>query len=197
VSGVSDLAVAPVGESDRAGALATLVSAFTGDPVMRWLYPQLQQYLTDFRLLLEAFGGKAFDEGTAWGLGELSAVALWIPPGTEPDADDVVDVFTDTVAPAQHEDLFAVLDQMDASHPKDLHWYLPWFGVDAALQGRGLGSELMVSCLEVVDADRLPAYLETPNPRNIPFYERHGFEVTGVARAGACPPVAFMRRAAR
>jgi ribosomal protein S18 acetylase RimI-like enzyme len=69
--------------------------------------------------------------------------------------------------------------------------------VDTALQGRGLGGQLIEPCLEIIDASYLPAYLETPNPRSIAFYERHGFEVTGEAQAGACPPVAFMLRAAR
>jgi hypothetical protein len=41
---------------------------------------------------------------------------------------------------------------------------------------------LLRQCLEVVDADHLPAFLEPPNPRTIPFYERHGFEVTSVAQ---------------
>jgi hypothetical protein len=53
----------------------------------------------------------------------------------------------------------------------------------------------MKACLGVVDASHLPAYLETPNPRNISFYERHGFEVTCETQAGACPPVMFMLRA--
>jgi len=39
--------------------------------------------------------------------------------------------------------------------------------------------------------------METPNPRTIPFYQRHGFEVTGQAQAGTCPPITFMLRAAR
>ena len=55
----------------------------------------------------------------------------------------------------------------------------------------------MKPCLQIVDATHLPAYLETPNPRNISFYQRHGFEVTGEAQAGACPPITFMLRAAR
>lgn len=55
----------------------------------------------------------------------------------------------------------------------------------------------MEHCLGIVDASRRPAYLETPNPRTVPFYERHGFEVVGVAQAGACPPVTFMSRPAR
>lgn len=86
---------------------------------------------------------------------------------------------------------------MDAVHPTYPHWYLPWFGVDSALQGRGLGSQLMNACLGVVDRSHLSSNLETPNPRNISFYERHGFEVIGAAQAGACPPLGLMLRAAR
>lgn len=187
----------PVRDDEQARALATLVSAFTDDPVERWLYPELQRYLMHFPEFLRAFGGKAFDEHTAWSLGESSAVALWLPPGTEPDGDKITTVLTKSVSPDKHGDLFSVLQQMDVAHPKYSHWYLPWFGVDAALQGRGLGGHLMKACLRVVDASHLPAYLETPNPRNITFYERHGFQVTGEAQAGACPPVAFMLRASR
>jgi hypothetical protein len=55
----------------------------------------------------------------------------------------------------------------------------------------------MTQCLDVVDRTHQPAYLESSNPRNVPFYERHGFEITGEARAGTCPPVTFMLRAAR
>jgi ribosomal protein S18 acetylase RimI-like enzyme len=85
---------------------------------------------------------------------------------------------------------------MDAARPQDRHWYLPWLGVDSARQGAGLGAELMKQCLARVDADHLPAFLETPNPRTVPFYERHGFVVTSVSQAGACPPVTSMRRPA-
>ena len=141
--------------------------------------------------------GKAFEDGTVLMLGEFSAVALWMPPGAKPDGNNITDVLIKSVKPAKHEDTFSVLEQMDAAHPKYEHWYLPWFGVDAALQGKGLGSQLMKLCLDIVDASRLPAYLETPNPRTISFYERHGFGTTGAAQAGACPPITFMLRGAR
>ena len=104
---------------------------------------------------------------------------------------------TRSVAPEQQEDLFAVLEQMDGAHPTFSHWYLPWFGVDGARQGRGIGNELMLKCLEIVDQDQLPAYLESPNPRNVSFYERHGFDVTGRAQAGDSPPIISMLRPPR
>ena len=194
---MDDRAFASVPNSQQHLTYGTLVSAFRHDPVERWLYPELPDYLTHFPGLLVAFGGRAFDEQTVWRLGECSAVALWLPPGAEPDGDAIIAVLTETVSPDKHDDTFAVVEQMDAAHPTYPHWYLPWFGVDSVLQGRGLGGELMEQCLQIVDASHVPAYLETPNPRNLTFYERHGFEVTGAAQAGKCPPITFMLRAAR
>jgi ribosomal protein S18 acetylase RimI-like enzyme len=189
------LQVVPV--SEQARAVATLVSAFTDDPVERWLWPDDEGYGTHFPRFVAALGGNAFEAQTAWHLGEFAAVALWFAPGLEPEGDLIVSAIAETVAAEKHDDTFAVLEEMDATHPKYPHWYLPWFGVDAARQGHGLGRQLMTQCLAIVDASHLPAYLETPNPRNISFYERHGFEVTGEVRAGSCPPVAFMLRPAR
>ena len=188
---------AQISPDERARAYATLVLAFGTDPAERWLYPDPQQYLTHFPRFLAAFGGRAFDEQTVWRLGDFSAVALWLPPGAEPDGESIVAVLAESVAPTKHDDVFSVVGQMDEAHPTYPHWYLPWFGVDPALQGVGLGGELMEQCLRIVDQDHLPVYLETPNPRSLPFYERQGFEVTGRAQAGACPPVTFMLRAAR
>jgi ribosomal protein S18 acetylase RimI-like enzyme len=85
---------------------------------------------------------------------------------------------------------------MAAAHPADPHWYLPWLAVAPALQGRGLGGQLLEDGLAIVDEDRLPAFLETPNPRTVPLYERHGFEVMATSQAGDCPPMTSMLRAA-
>jgi ribosomal protein S18 acetylase RimI-like enzyme len=191
------LSVVPARESDQPKVIATLVSAFIADPVERWLFPEPQQYLTHFPGFVAAFGGEAFTRGTVWTLGDIAAAAMWIPPGAEPDTEAIVAVLTDRVSPEQHEDTFAVLEQMDRAHPTYAHWYLPWLGVDSPRRGTGLGGELLRQCLAIIDADHLPAFLETPNPRTIPFYQRHGFEVTSVAQAGACPPVTSMLRAAQ
>jgi GNAT superfamily N-acetyltransferase len=191
------MSVAPVGESDRGRVISTLVSAFADDPVERWLFPESEQYLAYFPKFVAAFGGEAFDHQTVWRLGEFSGVALWLPPDTQPDGDTIVTVLSESVSPEQHGDTFSVLEQMDEAHPRYRHWYLPWLGVERAEQGTGVGGQLLTHCLTIVDADHLPAFLETPNPRTVSFYERHGFEVTGVAQAGTCPPVTLMLRAAR
>ena len=180
--------------AERERAIATLVLAFAADPFVRWIYPEAGEYLVHFPEALEAFGGVAFTEGGVWRLGNFAAVALWMPPGIEPDGDATLAKFRTSVDSGRFENLISVFGQMDAAHPTTRHWYLPWFGVDSAVQGLGLGSDLMRPCLEIVDRDHLPAYLDSTNARNISFYERHGFAVTGRWQAGDSPPIISMLR---
>ncbi|HET7508402.1 MAG TPA: GNAT family N-acetyltransferase, partial [Solirubrobacterales bacterium] len=143
-----------------------------------------------------AFGGRAFEYGSAWGLDGTGAVAIWLPPNVSADEEELVAILGDSISPNQQADTFAVLEQMAAAHPSFPHWYLPWLAVEPGRQGEGLGSTLLAHGLEIVDAEHLPAFLETPNPRTVPLYERHGFEVIATAQAGSCPPVTSMLRAA-
>jgi GNAT superfamily N-acetyltransferase len=194
VGAVSGMQGTVVANDQRDAAVATLVAAFVDDPVERWLYPELAAYRAHFPAFVSAFGAGSFEERTVWKLGDLSAVALWLGPGIAPDGDAIVRVLAETVSPDRHDDMFSVLEQMDRAHPTFPHWYLPWFGVRPELQGGGLGGRLLEHCLGFVDESRLPAFLETPNPRTIPFYERHGFTTVSVAVAGTCPPVTSMLR---
>lgn len=67
---------------------------------------------------------------------------------------------------------------MKAAHPEEPHWYLAMIGSDTGVRGGGFGSALMRSRLDRCDAEGAPAYLESSNPENIPYYLRFGFEVT-------------------
>jgi ribosomal protein S18 acetylase RimI-like enzyme len=71
---------------------------------------------------------------------------------------------------------------------------LPLIGVEPIHQGRGLGNALMENVLKRCDEERLPAYLESTNPRNIPFYERLGFRRVGAIQVGTSPVVVPMLR---
>ena len=187
----------PVRTDERRLAVATLTVAFASDPFLRWMYPEPGEFLAHFPQLMFAFGGAAFDQETVWQLEGHSAVAMWMPPGIEPGIDATLAVFEATIGDERLGDLMGVFGQMDDAHPSYPLWYLPWLGVDSAVQGQGLGSALIRPCLEIVDSHHLPAYLDSTNPQNVSFYERHGFEITGHRQAGSSPPIISMLRAAR
>ena len=99
-----------------------------------------------------------------------------------------------SIAEPDRPGVFAVAEQMDQYHPEEPHWYLPLIGVDPAHQGKGYGSALLRHALAICDREKMPAYLESSNPRDNPLYQRHGFEVIGTIQAGSSPPLWPMLR---
>jgi ribosomal protein S18 acetylase RimI-like enzyme len=180
--------------SSEQSVVAMLVLAFSADPAIRWLYPDPHQYMTYWPEFVMGFGGGAFDHGTAYHTEGFAGAALWLPPDTQPDEDALVALFQQSVDASQLEAVFSVLEQTDAYHPGEPYWYLPIMGVDPIWQGCGCGSTLLQHTLDICDCDQMLAYLESSNPRNIPLYERHGFEVAGTVQAGTSPPLYPMVR---
>jgi ribosomal protein S18 acetylase RimI-like enzyme len=182
---------------DEDPAIAAVVLAFSADPAARWAYPDPQQYLRHFPSFVRAFGGKAFAHGSAYYVDGYAGAALWLPPGVHPDEDALSALLQRTVSEKVQQDVFGVFEQMGRYHPSERHWYLPLIGVDPPQQGRGYGSALMGHALSPCDRDHMPAYLESSNPKNIPLYERHGFELLGTIQVGTSPPIFPMLRKPR
>jgi GNAT superfamily N-acetyltransferase len=57
------------------------------------------------------------------------------------------------------------------------HGYVSSLYVDPSMRGRGLGSQLLASCLRACMAERVDAVILWPTPRSRSLYERHGFAV--------------------
>jgi len=98
------------------------------------------------------------------------------------------------VAERDQEKVFAFMGQMGEFHPTEPHWYLPFIGVDPLRQGEGLGSALLQHALQIVDRDKLPAYLEATSADIRRLYERHGFEAIGEIQTADSPPLYPMLR---
>jgi ribosomal protein S18 acetylase RimI-like enzyme len=183
--------------ADEAAVIDVMTLGFSADPMARWSFPDARTYMTQMPALVRAFGGKAFDAGTAYYVDGYVGAALWLPPGVEPDI-EALDAIVDTHAPDHiKSDANGVFEQMGKFHPTEPHWYLPMIAVDPARQGQGHGSALLRETLARCDRDGLLAYLESSNPRNIPLYERHGFVVMGTIQSGGSPVLTPMSRQPR
>lgn len=194
---MSDLPVVTVAsEQERDKYLATIILGFSADPFVRWMVPRAEHYCAHAATMFSAFAGKAFVSGSAYVANDGEAVALWLPPGTESDDDDMIPLMLQIMTPEHLEVVGAVLAEMDAFHPKEPCWYLPMIAADPGHQGKGLGSLLMKHATQICDEQGLPAYLESTNERNVSLYERYGFEVVGEIQHGDSPVVRPMVRSA-
>ena len=183
--------------SDEAAVIAAVTLAFSTDPVVRWIYPNPQQYLTVMPLLVKAVGGKAFIHGSAYYVEGYVGAALWLPPDVHPNTEELSTIIQRTVAEREREALPAIAEQREKYHPAEPYWDLRYIGVEAIQQGHGYGVALMQHALGVCDRDQRLAYLESSNPRNLSLYRRCGFELLGTIQAGGSPPLFPMLRQPR
>ncbi|MFD1934378.1 MULTISPECIES: GNAT family N-acetyltransferase [Nonomuraea] len=159
----------------RIGALMAL--AFHDDPVVRWMLPSGEGTDRMFATLarhVHALGDLAFDGE------EPVGAALWDPPGHRQSALDTVRSLPGFVAAMGRRVSYGQLleSTFRKARPSRPHWYLAQIGTDPAAQGRGAGSALLRARIERCDADGVAAYLESSKESNVPFYEKHGFQVT-------------------
>ena len=194
---MTTVAIRNTAASDEEHAINVIVLAFSADPAARRMFPDPTQYLRHFPKLVKAFGGKAFDHGTAYRIDGFRGAALWLPPDVHPDDEPLGALIEETVAEPVRPEVFAVIEQMANYHPGEPHWYLPLIGVDPIHQGKGLGTALMRHVLSRCDREKKLAYLESSNAKNIPLYEREGFERIGTIQAGTWPALYPMVRTPR
>jgi ribosomal protein S18 acetylase RimI-like enzyme len=190
-------AISTVSRAESERAVATIVTAFSGDPIVRWVIPEPQQYLKYAAEMVRRFCGKAFDGESAFAVEAFQGAALWLRPGVEPDLESLGALAEEAVLEEDQEKVFAFLEQQGAVHPHEPHWYLPMIGVDPSRQGLGLGGALLSHALKEVDREGMPAYLEATSERSRDLYARHGFEVVGTIQFADSPPMFPMWRKAR
>ena len=166
---------------ERAAIVAMLAAAFQDDPVMAFIFPDA----TDRRRRLPRLMAILYDgdgaHGACFVTAGCEAATLWRAPGLGklrwPEKLRHGLPWLHAACPALPRAL-AVSAASDAAHPLEPHWYLHIVGCRPQAQGHGHGAAAITPGLARADADGVPAYVETANERNLPFYRRLGFEVT-------------------
>jgi hypothetical protein len=153
------------------------VAAFGDDPDKR------QRSLTRmFGAMFRVFGAQrpmcALDEGT------LVAVTGVLGPDTcQPTALQRMRMLPTIFAmgPGPALRMTKWLDAWARHDPDRQHSHLGPLAVDAHLQRRGIGGQLLSEHTARLDSAGLASYLETDKRENVAFYQRHGYVVTGQA----------------
>lgn len=180
--------------SEKDSVLATLTLAFSADPGIRWYFPTPPHFSTHFPAFSRAYGGKAFNHETAYYVGDYVGAALWLPPGVQPDTDEIGGVMEAALSAEKLPLVGEFIERVERSHPTEPFWELAILGVEPAQQRNGYGHLLMEPVLEACDREETPAFLISSNVQNLSFYLRHGFEIADTIQFPTMPPFFPMRR---
>jgi GNAT superfamily N-acetyltransferase len=163
-----------------------LARAFYDDPMMSWVLPDDARRLKALEWFMTVgakYGtkyGEVYTTGTA-----VEGDAVWLRPGEAKigplrmlQNGMLATPFKFGLGPFGR--FLKIMNVFEHLHERDMpqpHWYLMILGVDPPRQGQGVGGALMQPILARADAASLPCYLETQKTINVPFYQKHGFEV--------------------
>ena len=197
-SGSEPAAPRPLTADDAGEAAALIARAFAWhEPWGEFTFPDPSDREERMRELIEADIRERFlPYGDNWTI-DLETVTLWIPPSDEPDAA----VFArrrseeDYAAYGERETVIRAIDEFIRSgRPSEPHWFLDTIATEPALFGRGLAGRLLAHDLELRDQAGEICALDTHTPRQVAFYERHGFEVVAQGEPAPDFPIVVMAR---
>jgi len=144
----------------------------------------------------------ALHNSWTWVAGSGEAASVWIPPGgveMTPDEEEwLVDLAHEYLGD-NVEDYLELLRRFEVARPRDEpHYYLSLLGTDPDHRGKGAGMTLLAHDLALIDAEGMPAYLESSSPANNDRYVSVGFEPVGeFSYPGGGPVVTTMWRSPR
>lgn len=180
---MSDLVARRATAADRDLVTNIVLLAFEHDPLWGRALSALRDDAAARRAYWQLFVDGALRYPWTWIAGDGEAIATWIPPGGAELSDkqeQQLDEFIEVHLPAPRDDFYELLDRFDETHPRsEPHYYLSLLGTHPDHRGKGIGMRLLAHDLALIDAEHMPAYLESSNPANNRRYESVGFQAIG------------------
>ena len=178
---IPHLTIRVAGEPDLDPLAGLIARAFHRLAVAEWLVPDPIERQAIFPRYFRLFVEPAITEGQVYTVGDLSAVAIWLPVIGEPapppdDYDDRLQAIC-----GRHVERFRVFDAaLDEHHPHDpQHDYLAFLAALPERQNAGLGTALLREHHRRLDTVGRPAYLEASSERSRDLYLREGYRPHG------------------
>jgi GNAT superfamily N-acetyltransferase len=192
----------PATAADRDRLADSLASAFSQDPLFNWIAgsPPDHDVTPNLRVVFGAFLKLDLrrPDHLVFTDEDLIGVAVWkAPNGWKMSNGDMFRALPAMLRAlgTKTSRMIGAFNAIEKVHPEEEHYYLEALGTRQDMQSKGVGSAVMRHMLDRCDREGMPAYLESSNLRNVPFYARHGFKATGEIEVGkGAPTVTAMWR---
>jgi ribosomal protein S18 acetylase RimI-like enzyme len=168
-----------------AAVRATLGAAFATDPMLQWIFrdvPQAEQATAAWLgLFVDAFAAGGVVDVVVDDAQQPIATAMWrvdnspLPYPTLPNLGGLMVAF---LGVARATEVGAGLGAFAGHKPAPPFHYLQFLAVHPHHQGGGVGRALVAHGQARAAAAGQGVYLESTNPRNLPFYRSLGFQAS-------------------
>jgi GNAT superfamily N-acetyltransferase len=130
--------------------------------------------------------------------GELVGVMIVTPPGAEPPGSlDMLKLLPRMLLQSNPAIVWRGIKTVmedENNRPKEPNYCLETLAVAPKLQGHGVGSTMLKHLTGMSDREEILTYLSTTDPKTLPFYEKHGFEIVSETREIKIPNYHLVRK---
>lgn len=169
-----------------ASVRAALAAANADDPMMKWIFGGVespdQALAAWLGLFVEAFAAAGAIDVVVDDDARPVATAMWrvdTTPLPYPEIPNLGGLLVSFLGADRAGQVGAGLGAFAAHKPEPPFHYLQFLAVHPGSQGRGLGRLLVAHGQQRAAAAGRGIYLESTNPRNLPFYASVGFQQLG------------------
>ncbi|WP_017316599.1 GNAT family N-acetyltransferase [Mastigocladopsis repens] len=163
-------------------AAKILARGFIDDPTFSFILPQSETRLEALTAFFQLFVADGIKRGEVVFAPEEQGVSVWYPTEVAVYDDQFEETFAKVVSIASHfggleagERFEQIGKKVEASEPVAPHCEVLWIALVPEARGKGIGGSLLQPVINYSNAKKVGCYLVSSNPRNISFYEKHGF----------------------
>ncbi len=163
-------------------AAKILAQGFIDDSSFSFIFGETENKLEALNAFFEIFVTDAMQRGKVILALEEQGACVWYPAEvpifneqfeqTLAEITSIISHFGGLEAGKRFEEL---IQKVGANEPKVPHCEVFFIALKPEARGKGIGESLLKPVLNYADTKQVGCYLVSSNPRNISFYERHGF----------------------
>lgn len=167
-----------ISESVEQKVNSALTLAFSTCPLLRWIYPEPDQYILQFPNFVKYYCGEAYLCGSgAFVENGTKGALLWQREDEHVDFNELKSFLTGSATEHRRDDVIRLFEKFNDYHPTGPYWYMTVIGTDPAFQRQGVGSDLLQYWLRLCDQKQMTTYCEATSLPAVRLYERMGWTV--------------------
>ncbi|TVP60521.1 MAG: N-acetyltransferase [Nodularia sp. (in: Bacteria)] len=161
---------------------SVLAQGFADDPMLAFVFPDSNTRVEALTNWFQLFVRDGCNRGTVTLASTDQGAIIWYPADVQifdHNFDElfsklavVIEKFGGLEAVSRFEQLAKAVVSTEPEVP---HCEVFWLALLPESRGQGVGGSLLKPVLEYADANQVGCYLVSSTPRNISFYEKHGF----------------------
>lgn len=160
-----------------------LAESFIDDPSFSFIFGDIHQKVGVLNAFFEMFVADAMQRGKIVIAPDEQGACIWYQAEVEifneqfeEIVSKIINILSELAGKESGKRFESLIEKVGKSEPTQRHCEVFFIGLKPSARGKGIGKSLIKPVLDYADTNQVDCYLVSSSPRNISFYERHGFQ---------------------